>query len=421
MKASSSRRPEQVAETLRQVITDGARARGARPARRVRDGDRRAGDQRSLARPGHGERARARRPTQTGRSRGCRARRASSASRAARALTDPHGARAPLRARPRAGARGADQRAARRRSGGRSRTDRRGARGQAGGLTSHDVVQRVRRVLGTRAVGHTGTLDPFATGLLVVLVGRATRLARFVEAQPKTLSATARLGVATDTDDLTGSAAGRAGRSSGSDRGRRAARRWRRSWASSASGRRATRPSTSTASGATGWRGAGGRWSRRTSRSRCMRSSWCGWTPPDVGFRATVSAGTYVRALARDLGERLGVGAHLTALRREAIGALRVEDAVPLDRLDAGARPARPRGASGTCPRRARRGRADSGEPWPGGAGAAAESRAATWRWCTRASWWPWRAPTTAGSGRRSCWRRRDSSRSAAAPRAGAP
>ena len=67
-------------------------------------------------------------------------------------------------------------------------------------------MQRVRRVVGTRAVGHTGTLDPFATGLLVVLVGRATRLARFVEAQPKTYLATARLGVRTDTDDLTGRA-----------------------------------------------------------------------------------------------------------------------------------------------------------------------------------------------------------------------
>ena len=67
------------------------------------------------------------------------------------------------------------------------------------GLTSHDVVARVRRALKTRAAGHTGTLDPFATGLLVVLVGRATRLARFVEAQDKTYLATARLGVATET------------------------------------------------------------------------------------------------------------------------------------------------------------------------------------------------------------------------------
>src|SRR3954462_12411265 len=71
-------------------------------------------------------------------------------------------------------------------------------------MTSHDVIQRVRRVLGVRAAGHTGTLDPFATGLLVVLVGRATRLARFVEAQSKTYLATARLGIRTTTDDLTG-------------------------------------------------------------------------------------------------------------------------------------------------------------------------------------------------------------------------
>jgi tRNA pseudouridine55 synthase len=75
------------------------------------------------------------------------------------------------------------------------------------GMTSHDVVQQVRRRLGIRAAGHTGTLDPFATGLLVVLVGRATRLARFVELESKTYLATARLGVQTSTDDLTGQAA----------------------------------------------------------------------------------------------------------------------------------------------------------------------------------------------------------------------
>ncbi|HET7423068.1 MAG TPA: hypothetical protein VFJ92_05875, partial [Gemmatimonadales bacterium] len=72
------------------------------------------------------------------------------------------------------------------------------------GITSHDVVQRVRRALRVRSAGHTGTLDPFATGLLVVLLGRATRLARFVEAQAKTYYAVARLGITTDTDDRTG-------------------------------------------------------------------------------------------------------------------------------------------------------------------------------------------------------------------------
>ncbi|MEE8130496.1 MAG: tRNA pseudouridine(55) synthase TruB, partial [Vicinamibacterales bacterium] len=72
------------------------------------------------------------------------------------------------------------------------------------GATSHDVVRHVRRALGTRAVGHTGTLDPFATGLLVVLIGRGTRLARFIEQQPKTYRATMKLGVTTDTHDCTG-------------------------------------------------------------------------------------------------------------------------------------------------------------------------------------------------------------------------
>jgi tRNA pseudouridine55 synthase len=72
------------------------------------------------------------------------------------------------------------------------------------GLTSHDVVARVRRIIGERRVGHTGTLDPFATGVLVVLVGRATRLAQFLSGAEKEYEATVRLGYATDTGDLTG-------------------------------------------------------------------------------------------------------------------------------------------------------------------------------------------------------------------------
>ncbi len=72
------------------------------------------------------------------------------------------------------------------------------------GMTSHDVVARVRRVIGEKRVGHTGTLDPFATGVLVVLVGRATRLARFLSGAEKEYEAVIRLGYATDTGDLTG-------------------------------------------------------------------------------------------------------------------------------------------------------------------------------------------------------------------------
>jgi tRNA pseudouridine55 synthase len=209
------------------------------------------------------------------------------------------------------------------------------------GLTSHDVVARVRRALGTRAVGHTGTLDPFATGLLVVLVGRATRLARFVEAQPKTYLAEAVLGTRTDTDDRTGAVVGPvvAHPAIGEAQVREALAGF--------AGAQRQRPPSYSAKHV-----AGERSYRLARRGEAVALPEVDVTvhaielvacePPRVAFRATVSPGTYLRALARDLGERLGVGAHLSALRREAIGPLRVEDAVPLDRVSPDAvRPAR--------------------------------------------------------------------------------
>jgi tRNA pseudouridine55 synthase len=200
------------------------------------------------------------------------------------------------------------------------------------GLTSHDVVQRVRRVLKTRSVGHTGTLDPFATGLLVVLVGRATRLARFVEAESKQYLATARLGMATDTDDLTGAPVGPT-----AEVGQLDAAALRSALAAFV-GPQTQRPPRYSAKHVEGERSY-----RLARRGRGVdpaevevtvyRMELVDWSAPAVTFRVTVSPGTYVRAIARDLGQRLGVGAHLTALRREAIGSLSVTDAVPLDRL----------------------------------------------------------------------------------------
>lgn len=209
------------------------------------------------------------------------------------------------------------------------------------GLTSHDVVARVRRALGTRAVGHTGTLDPFATGLLVVLVGRATRLARFVEGQAKTYLAGARLGCRTDTDDLTGAAIGEVVEPTGIGEPQLG------SVLAGFAGPQRQRPPAYSAKHV-----AGERSYRLARRGEAValpeveitvhRIELVAWRPPEVLFRATVSAGTYLRAIARDLGERLGVGAHLASLRREAIGPLRVEDAVPLDRVGPDAvRPAR--------------------------------------------------------------------------------
>lgn len=203
------------------------------------------------------------------------------------------------------------------------------------GPTSHDVVQRVRRVVGSRAVGHTGTLDPFATGLLVIMVGRATRLARFVEAQPKTYLATARLGARTDTDDLTGAPLGEVRQVSAIPiEAVRAA-------LMGFLGPQEQRPPAYSAKRVDGERSyllarEGRAVSPKPVRVTVHDIDLVEYKPPDVTFRAVVSAGTYLRALGRDLGERLGTGAHLTALRREAIGALRVEDAVRLSDLTAG-------------------------------------------------------------------------------------
>jgi tRNA pseudouridine55 synthase len=193
-------------------------------------------------------------------------------------------------------------------------------------------VARARRALGERSIGHTGTLDPFATGLLVLLVGKGTRVARFLDGLAKTYLATARLGTRTTTDDLTGEPVGspHAGplpsrdavlAALGSFVGSHAqtppafsARRQdgERAYARARRGEEVTlAPGTVTVHGA----------------------DLLAFEGSEVTFRVTVSTGTYVRALARDLGERLGTGAHLAALRRESIGGLRVEDALPLEGL----------------------------------------------------------------------------------------
>jgi tRNA pseudouridine55 synthase len=181
-------------------------------------------------------------------------------------------------------------------------------------------------------VGHTGTLDPFATGLLVVLVGRATRLARFIEAEPKEYLATARLGVATETDDLTGTPIGAPVEAGWLEEGAV------RSALASFVGRQIQRPPRYSAKHVDGERSY-----RLARRGKGVdpadvpvtihQAVLVRWSAPDVTFRVTVSPGTYVRAIARDLGQRLEVGGHLTALRRETIGGLSVADAVSLDQL----------------------------------------------------------------------------------------
>jgi tRNA pseudouridine55 synthase len=201
------------------------------------------------------------------------------------------------------------------------------------GLTSHDVVARVRRALQIRAVGHTGTLDPFATGLLVVLVGRATRLARFVESEAKTYLATAQLGFRTTTDDLTGEVVESQGMTKpvpppGRDQVIAAL--------GSFLGPQRQRPPAFSAKHVDGERSYA-----KARRGEAVDLAevdivvhsveLVGYDYPQLCFRTTVSAGTYVRVLARDLGDRLGTAGHLHRLRREAVGEMRVEDATPLD------------------------------------------------------------------------------------------
>jgi tRNA pseudouridine55 synthase len=197
------------------------------------------------------------------------------------------------------------------------------------GPTSHDAVARVRRALRLRAIGHTGTLDPFASGLLLLLAGRATRVARFFDGLLKTYVGVARLGVLTDTDDCTGAPLGEPADLGGLDREQIAAA------VRAMVGSYPQRPPAYSAKKVGGVRSY-----RRARRGEPVLLRDVPVTVQEavllelagdrVTFRARVSTGTYVRALARDLGERLGVGAHLAELRREAIGRLRVEHAVPL-------------------------------------------------------------------------------------------
>ena len=195
------------------------------------------------------------------------------------------------------------------------------------GPTSHDVVDCVRGALGTDRVGHLGTLDPFAAGLLVVVAGRATRLAVFAGGWDKAYEGVIRLGTATTTDDPTGSAIAT------SDAWRELERASIEEALARFRGTYEQRPPAYSAVKIGGERAY--RRARRgepvapaARRVEVAELALERFEPPDVGFRATVSGGTYLRSLARDVGEALGCGAHLAALTRTRVGPYRLEDAV---------------------------------------------------------------------------------------------
>lgn len=204
------------------------------------------------------------------------------------------------------------------------------------GLTSHQVVARVRRVFGTRKVGHAGTLDPMATGVLIVGLNRATRLLGHLALSDKAYLATVRLGAATTTDDAEGEAI------AGADASGLTAQAIETEMAG-LRGEIAQRPSTVSAIKVDGKRAyarvrAGEDVELRArpvvvSRFEALAvrfdDGFC-----DVDVAVECSSGTYVRALARDLGAALAVGGHLTMLRRTRIGRFTLEAAVELDSLD---------------------------------------------------------------------------------------
>jgi len=202
-----------------------------------------------------------------------------------------------------------------------------------GGITSHDVVARARRALGTRKIGHAGTLDPMATGLLILGAGPATRLLTYIVGLDKTYEATIRLGVSTDSDDADGAVTARADAaalaavtpadvSAGIGR---------------LTGEISQVPSTVSAIKVGGKRAydlarAGEEVVLKSRVVTVSRFALERVRTVDAGLDLDVvvdcSSGTYIRALARDLGADLGVGGHLTALRRTRIGPFEVSDAV---------------------------------------------------------------------------------------------
>ncbi|MEV0327322.1 tRNA pseudouridine(55) synthase TruB [Micromonospora echinospora] len=206
-----------------------------------------------------------------------------------------------------------------------------------GGMTSHDVVARIRRLARTRRVGHGGTLDPMATGVLVIGVNRATRLLTYVIGAEKSYTATIRLGQTTVTDDAEGEVTATTSAAGVTDEAVRTA-------LAALTGEIDQVPSAVSAIKVDGQRAykrvrdgeTVALAARRVTVSRLAVLAVRRDTPDlvDVDVDVTCSSGTYIRAIARDAGLALGVGGHLTALRRTAVGGFTLAEAATLPELE---------------------------------------------------------------------------------------
>jgi tRNA pseudouridine55 synthase len=204
-------------------------------------------------------------------------------------------------------------------------------------MSSHDVVNVARRALGERRIGHAGTLDPFATGLLVVMVGRATRVLPFLQGEPKEYEATIRFGAETDTEDLQGAVVREAPLP---------ARARLEAAMAALTGDIAQVPPAYSAKRVDGRRaydlaraGAVVELAPVTVRVHSWQAlAWRGADDAveELDVRVRCGGGTYVRSRGRDLARLADGAAHLTALRRTASGCFRVDEAVTLDALRSG-------------------------------------------------------------------------------------
>lgn len=196
-------------------------------------------------------------------------------------------------------------------------------------MTSHDVVDVARRVYGERSIGHLGTLDPFATGLLVLLFGRATRLATFIENEPKTYDTTVLFGRETDSDDCTGAVTATAPLPE--------RQRVLEAIASLTGDIDQIPPAYSAkkVAGRIAYDAAREGAPLTLAPSHVVVHEWSvrALTPDGLEATITCGGGTYIRALARDLGRLAGSAAHLTALRRTRSGEFDVANATPVDVL----------------------------------------------------------------------------------------
>ena len=211
------------------------------------------------------------------------------------------------------------------------------------GLTSHDVVARVRRILKTKRVGHTGTLDPFATGVLVLLIGKATRLAQFLDKDEKEYEAVIQFGFETDTGDRTGQRTAESELPNEAISERLQTTDWKKVFDDFRGDIEQTPPmySAKKQGGKKLYELArqGKEVERRPIKVTISKLEIIDDDPfrvpqSTLRIRVVCSAGTYIRTLAEDIGRCVGIGAHLTELRRTRAGKFALGDSLSLDELD---------------------------------------------------------------------------------------